>query len=239
MCGRYARAKDRAALVEEFLVEQASDEELGPDYNVAPSKRVYVVAQRPSDAEGAAPRRALAVAKWGLVPSWAKDPAIGNRLINARVETADAKPSFRKAFAARRCLVPATGFYEWYSPVEGGGRKQPFFIHHPQGSTLALAGIFEFWRDPGADAAEPWLMTMAVLTTTATDALGRIHERSPLPLPRDAWAAWLDPGTGRAELQDVLAANESRLLVAYPVRTLVNNVRNNGPELLEPLPESE
>ncbi len=138
------------------------------------------------------------MARWGLVPSWAKDVSIGSRLINARVETAATKPAFRKAFAARRCLMPADGFYEWYASaaVGKGGKpiKQPFFIHAPDGRSLALAGLFEFWRDRAAQDDQPWLMSVTILTTTSTDALGRIHDRMPLPIRERDWDLWLDPG---------------------------------------------
>lgn len=228
------------------MIEQTSDVDLPPDYNVAPTKRVYIVAQRPPSGEAAAPLRTLAVARWGLVPSWAKDPAIGNKLINARVETAASKPSFRKAYAARRCLIPAAGFYEWYTPLEPGAptgragkpRKQPFFIHPPDGGSLALAGLYEFWRDPDPEAAGPWLMSVTILTTTASDALGRIHDRMPLPLPRHLWPAWLDPSTDAERVAGVLEQHTAAELDAHPVSTLVNSVRNNGPELMDPVAES-
>ena len=232
--------------MEEFAIEAARGPDLVADYNVAPTKKVYIVAERVDrdDTDGS-PQRTLAVAKWGLVPSWAKDPSIGSRLINARLETADTKPAFRKAFAQRRCLVPADGFYEWYvsdepgAPRTAAGKpvKQPFFIHPAAGGSLALAGLFEFWRDPDPAAAEPWLTSVTILTTTATDALGRIHDRMPLPLPRQAWRSWLDPEVGPQAARAVLAAHTAGLLTAYPVSTAVNNVRNNGPELTRPLPQ--
>jgi putative SOS response-associated peptidase YedK len=244
VCGRYARAKDKATLVEEFAVDEAPPDDLAADYNVAPTKQVYIVADRPPDTEHAQPTRRLAVARWGLVPSWAKDPGIGSRLINARVETAAEKPAFRRAFAKRRCLVPADGFYEWYEPEDpaaprgrsGKPLKQPFFIHRADGGSLAMAGLYEFWRDPQADPAQPWLMTVTILTTTASDAVGRIHDRMPLPLPAQQWRSWLDPSVGAAAAAEVLRSHTAADLVAYPVSKAVNSVRNNGPELLTPLP---
>ena len=241
MCGRYARGKDKAALVEEFAIQRAPEEDLSPDFNVAPTKRVYLVVARkdPQDAQ-AQPQRSLEVARWGLVPSWAKDPSIGSRLINARIETAASKPAFRKAFAARRCLIPADGFYEWYqsTQVGKGGKpvKQPFFIHAPNGRSLALAGLFEFWRDRAADDDQPWLVTVTILTTTSTDALGRIHDRMPLPIREGDWDRWLDPSAAPEQVQQVLDSHVAGELTAYPVSTAVNNVRNNGPDLMEPLP---
>lgn len=225
MCGRYAAAKDVAALVEEFEVARPPDETLPPDYNVAPSKQVYMVVDRQTD-DGI--QRQLRTAKWGLVPSWAKDPKIGNRLINARIETAAEKPSFRRAWTKRRCLLPADGYYEWYA---GEGRKQPFFIHRPDGSSLAMAGLFEFWKD-----GEDWLVTTCVLTTSAPDELGRIHDRMPLLVPRENWGVWLDPN--HVPTLDLAVPAMAAGLQAYPVSTDVNNVRNNGAHLLDPLPAS-
>ena len=225
MCGRYAAAKDVASLVEEFEVARPPDERLPEDFNVAPSKKVYMVVDRPGDE---VIERQLRVAKWGLVPSWAKDPKIGNKMINARIETAAEKPSFRRAWAKRRCLLPADGYYEWYA---GEGPKQPFFIHRPDGASLAMAGLYEFWKD-----GEDWLVTTCVLTTSATDDLGQIHDRMPLLIPREHWTGWLDPENVPTPEMAVPAMSTG--LEAYPVSTEVNNVRHNGPQLLDPLPAS-
>lgn len=242
MCGRYAAAKDPAALVEEFEVVTPPEEVLNPDYNVAPTKKVYVVLDRPRDDHA---ERSLVVARWGLVPSWAKDPSIGSRMINARVETVSEKPAFRRAFAKRRCLVPADGYYEWYTPTgeeapKGrGGRplKQPFFIHRADHASLAMAGLYEWWRDPtrADDDPQAWRLTCTVITTEATDDVGRIHDRMPMTIPRSDWAAWLDPAA-TIDAAGLLAPAASLPLDAYPVSTAVNSVRNNGPELIEPLP---
>jgi putative SOS response-associated peptidase YedK len=240
MCGRYARSKDQATLVEEFAITSAPSAELPADYNVAPTKQVYVVLARPDPAGPGNPVRALEVARWGLVPSWAKDPSIGSRLINARVETAAEKPAFRRAFAKRRCLVPADGFYEWYSatepgaPVGRGGKpvKQPFLIRPTDGRSLALAGLYEFWPSPAGE----WLLSMTVLTTTATDALGHIHDRMPFDVAPQSWEQWLDPQVPAPRAAALLEAHRAAELQAYPVATDVNNVRNNGPQLMVPLP---
>ncbi len=225
MCGRYAAAKDVASLVEEFEVARPPDETLPADYNVAPSKQVYMVVDRETD-EGV--QRQLRVAKWGLVPSWAKDPKIGNRMINARIETAAEKPAFRRAWTKRRCLLPADGYYEWYA---GEGPKQPFYIHRADGTSLAMAGLFEFWKD-----GDDWLVTTCVLTTSAPDGLGRIHDRMPLLVPQDQWATWLNPE--QAPSGEVVVPAMATGLEAYPVSTRVNNVKHNGAELIEPLPAS-
>ena len=225
MCGRYAASKDVANLMEEFEVARPPDETLPEDFNVAPSKQVYMVVDRETD-DGV--QRQLRTAKWGLVPSWAKDPKIGNRMINARLETAAEKPSFRRAWAKRRCLLPADGYYEWYA---GEGPKQPFYIHRPDGHSLAMAGLYEFWKE-----GEDWLVTTCVLTTDAPDELGRIHDRMPLLVPDENWAAWLDPE--HKPTGDLVVPAMSMGLEAYPVSTEVNNVRNNGRQLTDPLPAS-
>jgi putative SOS response-associated peptidase YedK len=165
-------------------------------------------------------------------------------MINARIETAAEKPAFREAFAKRRCLLPADGYYEWYTPENAGTKpiKQPFFIRSRDGRPLALAGLYELWRDPTRDRDDPrsWLRTATVLTTTATDAVGHIHDRQPMFVPRDGWGDWLDPGLSDPEaVTALLTASPGAGLEAYPVSTAVNNHRNNGPELLEPLPQAQ
>ena len=254
MCGRYAASKNPADLVEEFEAVVVSEKELRPDYNVAPTKFVYAIMDRRPRDEGtdaavegvrANVRRELAIAKWGLVPSWAKDPSIGNKMINARMETVAEKPSYRGAFAKRRCILPADGYYEWYTPTDGpkgkGGKppKQPFFIHPTDGSSLAMAGLYEFWRDPARSDDDPyaWLTTVTVLTTTAEDSLGQIHDRMPLLVSRDRWADWLNPEKDgkNSDPRELLVPAAPGLLTAYPVSTLVNDVRHNGPELLDPI----
>jgi putative SOS response-associated peptidase YedK len=245
VCGRYASSRSPDDLVEEFEVERVDvPAPLAPDWNVAPTKEVYAVLTR-ARRDDDVPHRTLRVLRWGLVPSWAKDPSIGNRMINARRETAASKPAFRRAFAARRCLVPADGYYEWYTPEHVPGarvRKQPFFIHRRDGASLALAGLYEFWRARDADPDDPasWLTTMTILTTTAPDDTGRIHDRAPLMIEREHWQAWLDPTlTDPAAVDRLLVPAAPGPLEAYPVSTAVNNVRTNGPELVEPLPPDD
>lgn len=259
MCGRYASSRRPEQLVEEFeVVENRVPEPLEPDYNVAPTKHVYAVVERPSSARpepeagGGAdtteppPTRQLRVLRWGLIPSWAKDPAIGSRLINARMETVAEKPAFRRAFSARRCLLPADGYYEWYPTDQAGPkgkpRKQPFFIRPEGDRSLAMAGLYEIWRDPTREEDDPdrFRWTCTVLTTTAEDSLGTIHDRMPMMVERQRWSAWLGPRPAdREDLLALLTPAAPGGLTAYPVSTLVNNVRNNGPELLEPLPLAE
>ncbi len=234
MCGRYASTKSVVDVVEEF---RALDATAGAaperDFNVAPTKPVLAVLTRHRrDADGTPDpgrtERSVRVLRWGLVPSWAKDPSVGSRMINARAETAAEKPAFRKALASRRCLLPADGWYEWN---RADGSKQPYFVTGTDGASLAMAGVWEFWRAPGGGES---LVSAAVLTTASVGPLAEIHHRMPLLLPPDAWAAWLDPDA--APLDGVLDP-PSELLVAglelRPVSTRVNNVRNQGPELME------
>jgi len=255
VCGRYANSRRPEDLVEEFEIEDNRvATPLEPDYNVAPTKEVYAVVERPprtseagDGADGST--RQLRVLRWGLVPSWAKDPSIGNRMINARMETVAEKPAYKRAFASRRCLLPADGYFEWY-PTEVKGKsgrplKQPFYIHPADGGVLAMAGLYEIWRDPDKAEDDPdrFRWTCTVLTTEAEDAVGHIHDRMPLMVERDRWAAWLDPTVGRDgerdDLLSLLVPAAPGRLEAFPVSTDVNNVRNNGPSLVEPIPAED
>lgn len=238
MCGRYATTQTSASLDRAFEIDLAgSFVELEADYNMAPTKLAPVVIGRREDADQPL-RRELLTARWGLIPSWAKDPSIGSRLINARSETAAEKPSFKKAFARRRALVPADGYYEWYAGEAREGekkpRKQPFYITPKDGSVLAMAGLYEFWKDRESDE---WVVSFTILTTTAEDDLGHIHDRMPMFLQPDAYDAWLDPAPrSTEELLGLLEPAAPGRLATWPVSTEVNNVRNNGPELIVPIP---
>lgn len=243
MCGRYASIKAPTDLADEFRAVDATDGAAQPDYNVAPTKQIVAVVQRhPRDADGPpdpdTTERTLRLVRWGLVPSWAKDPKAGARMINARSETAAEKPAFKRAMQARRCLVPADGWYEWQ---RGPEHKQPYYTHYADGSSLAMAGIWEYWKpkeDP--EGAYPdGLVTASVLTTSAVGVLAQVHDRMPLLLPPSAWDAWLDPDVGAddASVAALLAPPSDELVGALelrPVSPKVNSVRNNGPELLEP-----
>jgi putative SOS response-associated peptidase YedK len=246
MCGRYASSRRPEDLIEEFeVVESRVQEPLPADFNVAPTKEVYAVVERPpskdAGAAGEPPERQLRVVTWGLVPSWAKDRKIGSRMINARMETVAEKPAYKRALAARRCLLPADGYFEWYPTDEktkaGKPKKQPFFIRPKDGGTLAMAGLYEIWRDPAKDddADDRFLWTCTVITTDAPDDLGKIHDRMPLMVESDRWSAWLDPRTDKDSVLDLLVPAAPGRLEAYPVSTMVNAVANNGPELVEPL----
>jgi putative SOS response-associated peptidase YedK len=249
MCGRYASSRKPEDLVEEFDIRAPEVPRLEPDWNVAPTKEVYAVVERPpaeDEPAGAEPERQLRAVRWGLVPFWAKDPKIGSRMINARMETVAEKPAYRRAFERRRAILPADGFYEWYPTQQltqkGTPRKQPYFIHPTDGGVLAMAGLYEIWRDPTKPEDDPdrFLWTCTVITTTAEDAVGRIHDRMPLMLSPEKYAAWLDPRTtDREELLDLLEPALPGRLEAYPVSARVSNVRNNGPELVEPIAVEE
>jgi putative SOS response-associated peptidase YedK len=259
MCGRYASARKRIELLEEFDVQRDRvTQPLAPDYNVAPTKPVYAVLSRagrredtqeaggkPAGADdsrddGQGVARELRVVRWGLVPSWAKDVSIGSRLINARAETVSEKPSFKRAFARRRCLLPADGYFEWQAMTDEAGKKmkQPFFIHRADGGPLAFAGLYELWRDKSLPDGDPdaWLWSATIITTSAPDELGQIHDRMPMVIAPESWADWLDPGnTDIGDVQSLLAPAVARGLTSFPVSVAVNSVRNNGPELIEPV----
>jgi putative SOS response-associated peptidase YedK len=245
MCGRYATSASPQDLMEEFEVDDVFEGLPGPDYNVAPTVAVPAIFERRVKDTGDV-RRRLAPLVWGLVPSWAKDPSIGSRMINARLETVAEKPAFRRAFSARRCLLPADGFYEWYAAEHGVStgrgrakpRKQPFFIHRADGGRLVMAGIYEIWRDPHKDPSDDsaWLRTCSVITTAATDAAGHIHDRMPMVITREAIADWLDPTiTDPTRALNLLAVTEAAALEAYAVSSDVNSVENNKPSLIDPL----
>jgi putative SOS response-associated peptidase YedK len=253
MCGRYASARKAEDIAESFGIRpERIEAAIDADYNVAPTKPVFTVFERvPRDDDKARERagdggavRQLRVARWGLVPSWAKDVSIGNRLINARIESAADKPAFRRAFSLRRCLLPADGYYEWWNATGPDRRqvKQPYFIRPRDGAILAMAGLYEFWRDPKAAPDDPdaWVLSVTVLTTTAEDELGQIHDRMPLMVDRAGWDTWLDPDRQAPDdVRDVLIPAAPGRLEAYPVSREVNDVRHEGAHLLDPLPAED
>ena len=224
MCGRYASSRDARDLASAFEVEEPPEQVLPPSWNVAPTDPVYAVLQRGES-------RLLRVVRWGLVPSWAKDATGAARLINARRETVSSKPAFRAAYARRRCLLPADGYYEWQVD---GGRKRPWFLTARDGGPLAMAGLYEVWAPPDGER----LWTCTVITTDAADELGHIHDRTPLVVPREDWARWLDPEVEDPG-EDLLVPAVGGQLAAWPVSPAVGNVRNDGPELVQPLVPEE
>jgi len=243
MCGRYASFREAEDLADEFALASIADDVrfLPASWNVAPTDPVRMVVERPerlADGSHGAIERTLRSARWGLVPSWAKDRSIGNKMINARSETLLTKPAFRRAVATRRALLPADGYYEW-QPADAGAAskvKQPIYIHAADGASLAMAGLYEFWKDPAKAEDDPdrWLVTAAIITTTAVDEMGRIHDRQPVMLLPDRWDAWLDPSVD-AEGGAALLASAAPRLELTPVSTAVNKVGTNGSELILPV----
>lgn len=234
MCGRFVSSTPTKVLAETFLVEEVklSSEEPEPNFNVAPTNDVIAVAV---SKEG---QRQLGSFHWGLVPSWAKDVSVGNRMINLRAETVASKPGFRKTLGKRRCIIPVDGFYEWKN-MGKGRKKQPFFIRSRDGKPLALAGLWEVWKDREAEGRGEeveWLKSCTIITTEPNGLLKPIHNRMPVVLPPSAWDEWLDPSNDdTASLEKLLAPAPDDLLELYPVSTEVNSVKNNGPQLVEPL----
>jgi putative SOS response-associated peptidase YedK len=236
MCGRYVSVKSRADVADLFEAAPAGPE-LSESYNVAPTTTVYAVVEH-AQKDGEVERQVRDV-HWGLVPSWAKDPKIGNRLINARVETLAEKPSWRTAFRKRRAIIPARGYFEW-SPRDHDGkvRKQPYYLHPGNDTLLAFAGLYELWRDhtKADDDPDRWLWSAVIITTDATGPSGEVHDRTPLILPPERFDAWLDPNrTDPGKVYDVLNGIVMPPLDVRPISTKVNRVANDGPDLLDPL----
>jgi putative SOS response-associated peptidase YedK len=245
VCGRYVSVKSDGDVLRDFdAVDASEDDDYEVDWNIAPTKPVRTIVNRPlRDADGnqaQQPTRQLRVMSWGLVPSWAKDRKTQGRMFNARVESVADKPAFRAAYAKRRCLIPADGWYEW-RVIDGpdGPTKQPMYMTPPDGHSIAFAGLYEFWRHGDA----PTLSTCTIITTPSVGVLTEIHDRMPLVLPHDAWARWLDPQVH--DPSDLLAGwDEARgeHLELRPVATTVNSVDNNGAELIaavEPIAEAQ
>ena len=226
MCGRFTQQRPSAELAALFGAEDRA-ETAGGRFNLAPQQTGLVVVERPDQG------RALVAYRWGLVPSWAKDARIGNRLINARAETVATTAAFRSAFQKRRCIVPADGFYEWERVAES--IRQPNLIRRVDGEPMAFAGLWSPWRDP-AEPDAAWLRTFTIVTTRANATLAPIHDRMPVILTASDWGAWLDPAAAdAAALLDLLRPAPDDLLIRYPVTKRVNNARNDGPDLVVPL----
>jgi putative SOS response-associated peptidase YedK len=220
MCGRYTLLAAPELLQDLFGLAEAPD--LAPRYNVAPTQQVAAV-RRLAGGEG----RELVLLRWGLIPSWASDPSVGNRLLNARAETVADKPSFRSALRSRRCLILADGFFEWQSLK---GKKQPFYFRLRDGRPFAIAGLWERWARGSNGPVE----SCTLITTEANDLVRPLHERMPVILPPDAYEAWLDPAGGRPEqLQPLLRPYRAEEMIAYPVSVRVNSPRNDDAGCVE------
>lgn len=220
MCGRFVLTSDGDAIQLAFDLTTLPGM-FAPRFNIAPSQPIAVITNEQPDA--------LTFHKWGLIPSWSKDPKIGNRMINARSETAAEKPSFRAAFRRRRCLIPTDGFFEWQKR-EGG--KQPMFIHLNDQPVFAFAGLWEVWHSPEGDE----IRTATILTTEPNDFMASIHNRMPVILRPDDYAAWLAPDEQKsADLEPLMRPFAADEMVAYAVSTFVNRPTNDTPETIESL----
>lgn len=223
MCGRFVQTQEAENYGAYFSVDVIRTDDVLSSWNVAPTKQVYAVAEHQGE-------RQLGTFNWGLVPFWAKDAKIGARLINARVETASEKPAFRDSFTARRCIIPADGFYEW-EPKDRG--KLPHYFFDADRRPLALAGLWSSWKDP--DSGDR-IRTCTILTGEPNDVVEPIHDRMPVVLSETVWDPWLDPEiTDPGVVGDLLAASTGPNLVEHAVSTLVNRVANDVPELIAPL----
>ena len=222
MCGRFTQERPASELAEIFGAEPLVDD-AGGHYNVAPTDEALVVVQREE-------RRAVTVYRWGLIPHWATEAKVGSRMFNARAETLTASPAFRDAFRRRRCLVPVDSFYEW---KREGTVRQPYRVTQADGRPLALAGLWAGWHDPETDSVR---RTFTIVTSAPNDALSDLHDRMPVVIPEAAWGRWLAPAPADVgELLGLLEPNEEVRLDIYAVNRLVNDVRQDGPALIEPL----
>ena len=217
MCGRYTLRTPVDSLVEAFEIEEYPSS-ITPNYNIAPTQEVAAVVEEDE-------KRKLEMFHWGLIPSWAKDPAIGNKMINARAETVSEKPSFRKAFRVRRCLIVADGFYEWQKTTNG---KQPYYIRMEDDSPFAFAGLWESWQN-GTE-----IRSATIITTDANDVVAPIHNRMPVILHPEDYELWLDPDFDEKEpLTTLLKPYPAEAMDAYPVSRSVNSPSNNEPGIIE------
>lgn len=241
MCGRMNLSLSVDDLVAELDCAVAPARSLAPSWNVPPTSELYIVADRkPRDADDSAePTRRLEIARWGLVPPWAKDPSVGAKMFNARSETIAEKPAYRAAFARRRCVIPANGYYEWQK-LSGSKKKQPYYIHARDDDHLLFAGIFDFWRDKSKPDDDPdrWLVSASVVTAAAGEGLADIHDRMPVVMMPGDIDEWLDPESGKDAAQDVLRRQivaEPEALTWHTVNTDVGSVAVNRPDLPDPV----
>lgn len=223
MCGRY-RLSRRRQVVEEYFDVSSDIEDWNPRYNIAPTQPAAVVRQHPKE-----PRRDLSLMRWGLIPSWAKDPSSAANTINARSETAATLPAFRDALKLRRCLVPTDGFYEW-KPT--GTSKQPYCFEVNDGDLFAFAGLWDRWRAPDGQ----WIRSFSILTTTPNAATSAVHERMPVILAKEDYDLWLDPGmTNMPVVSELLKPCDASRMRCYPISNRVNQVQNDDAECAAPI----
>ncbi|HEX9686686.1 MAG TPA: SOS response-associated peptidase [Burkholderiales bacterium] len=220
MCGRYSLHTHPEVIALYFKLGLLPD--ITPRYNITPGTNILIVRQNPEQG------RIADLYRWGLIPGWAKDPAIGNKLANARAETVAEKPSFRSAFKRGRCLIPASGFYEWKKVA---GRKQPYYVRPVGADLFSLAGLTERWMGPDGP-----VHSCTIITTDANDLMRDIHDRMPVILAPEDHAAWLDPANQATEkLKALLKPSPAKLMAAHPVSTRVNTPKNDEPALIEPV----
>lgn len=222
MCGRFTNDAEQAAIEKEFKVGKLNKVEFAPRYNIAPSQLIDAILETGEE-------RIFTRLKWGLIPSWAKDDSIGNKMINARAETLAEKPSFRSAFKQRRCIIPATGFYEWSK--KGAGAKKPFYFYLKNRDVFGFAGLWEEWTDK--ETGE-FLETCTIITTEANEVLEPIHERMPVILDRENYDLWLDTQIDEIDqLQKLLVPFAAAKMASHEVGKAVNAPTYDGPELIE------
>ncbi|MFM5968763.1 MAG: SOS response-associated peptidase [Micrococcales bacterium] len=245
MCGRFVVAKTVGEILTIFEADEIIGDQPGISFNVAPTQPISIIVDRAFEkAPDGSPlgelHREIHAARWGLVPRWSKEgPAAGAPLVNGRIETILEKPSFKDSVIRRRCVIPASGYYEWQ--VDADGNKQPFYINAGSDGMFALAGLYEWWRDPSKAENDParWLLSATTLTKDSAPELAHIHDRNPVLLTPDSLEAWIDPHIeGDQDLLDAVAA-ESNVVAAeaefFKVGSAVGQVRNNSPELILPL----
>jgi putative SOS response-associated peptidase YedK len=225
VCGRYVSTSTADEIADYFGAADVDEKPLDPNYNIAPTTDVYAVL------ESGGVRRVEPL-HWGLIPFWAKDVKVGNRMINARAESVATNGAFRRAFEKRRCIIPADGFYEW-TVQPGQKKKQPWFIHRPDDEPMAFAGLWEVWRPKGS---EDRLVSCTIITGAANEKMAEVHDRMPIMLPPDAWDSWLDREQQDTELiGQLLRPAPPELITFHPVSTEVNDARNVGEHLIEPI----
>jgi len=244
MCGRFVVARSVGELLTIFEVDEVVGDVPGISFNIAPTQDIAIIVDRAFEkAEDGSPvgelQRELHSARWGLVPRWSKGPGEGAPLINGRIETLLEKPSFKESVIRRRCVIPASGYYEWH--VAADGSKQPYYINAGEDGMLALAGLYEWWRDPSKADNDPtrWLLSATTLTKHTAPELEHIHDRNPVLLNAETFDAWIDPHIeGDQELLDVVAAGSNQVageVLFHKVSTEVGKVRINEPELIRPI----
>ncbi len=220
MCGRFTLRQPAERIAREFQLAEVPAIEAR--YNIAPTQSVLAIRQSPDGREAS-------MFKWGLIPSWAKDAAIGSKLINARSETVDEKPSYREAFKRRRAIIPVDGFYEW---AHTGNKKQPYYFHFKDDRLFGFAGLWEKWRTPDGESLE----SCSILTTEANEVLSTVHDRMPVILDPEAYDLWLDEDERKQELRkELLCPFPGSEMIAYPVSTLINSPQHQGEELVRPI----